>query len=196
MSRALIDKLLDEAYAVADDTWGRGVVDPAKQEVTVTRHNLAQAYKEAFAVEHNKEFPGMKNPFETDEVFYVAALKGLNALDKYLDRKNTLSNHKKPRTRNTIVFTQPNHIRGPYTVMKKAGVAHIQTALAALEKAPMSEGQIAGIENRIHKLHGETTAGTARLAYTLNHLKQSNIVNKFFTSLQYKRIQNKYGDWQ
>jgi len=194
MSKVLIDKLLDEAYKVANDAFGRGVVDKALQEVTVSRHNLAQAYKEAFAVEHNKEFPNMNNPFEDDTVFFEAALKGLNALDKHLLKRNTVSNYKKPRTRNTIVFTQPSHIRTPYTVMKKAGVEHLQKALATLKRAPLSEGQITGIENKIHKLHGETTAGTARLAYTLNHLKQSNMVNRFFTSLQYTRIQNKYGD--
>ena len=63
MAQAEVDKLLRRAYKFADDTWARKGLDKSVQQVTVTRGNLRNAFKEAFSKEHAKEFKRAKNPF-------------------------------------------------------------------------------------------------------------------------------------
>mgnify|MGYP000677946291 CR=1 FL=1 len=75
MAKARIDSLMKEALKVANDNWARSGVDKSKQIVTVTNHNLKQAFKEAFSKSHQKEFPGMHVPFENPEDVYKEAAK-------------------------------------------------------------------------------------------------------------------------
>ena len=58
MAKQNIDNLMKEAVKVASDTWARSGVDKSNQLVTVTDHNLREAFKEAFSKSHQKEFPG------------------------------------------------------------------------------------------------------------------------------------------
>jgi len=196
MSVASVNRLLDEAYRVTNDAFARSIVDKAMQEVTVTRHNLIEAFKEAFIKEHNKEFPGLASPFEEeDPVFRQAASAAFRELDAHLRSKRTAASHVRPKTRNTIVFSQPRTNAAPFRVLKLAGIDVIQSALAAKDRAPLTDKQQLSVSQGIQRLHKNTTVGIARLAYTLSFLDREGSIKHFFSSKQYARIENKYGDY-
>ena len=194
MSQALVDKLLKETLKVANDAFGRKGVDRAMQEVTVSRANLKNGFKEAFSKEHSKEFKGHSSPFTKDDpVFNDAAAAAFTALETHLNRSNTKSSLIR-KTSQSIVFSQPRYLRAPFTRMKRAGVKEINKRLKELNRAPLSKGQERSIEKGLERLHVETTAGMARLAYVLNRFEQNEITQKFFSSKQYSKLSQKYGD--
>jgi len=194
MSRANIDRLLKEAYAIADDNFARKGVDSSKQEVVVTRANLRNAFKEAFNKEHRKEFPDSHNPFEGDDsVFNKAASAAMKELRNYLERGGT-SGELRSGTRDKIVFHQNSAVQTPFTLLKSAGIKVLQRELAKHNKKPLSPQQQLEIRKGIERLHTNTTVGTARLAYVLKFMETDPKASAFFATRFYKSLADKYGE--
>ena len=199
MAQAEVDKLLKRAYKFANDTWARGGLDKSLQQVTVTRANLRNAFKEAFSKEHAKEFKRAKNPFMQDgkidnKPFDNAVDVAFKALEEHLEKERTLSNLNRPATKNKIVFDQPRALKTPFTTLKNAGIKQINKELKAKGKKQLSDRQKLAIKTGVERLHTDTTVGMARLAYTVEQLEKNSITAKFFQSKQYKNLVEKYGD--
>ena len=196
MSQALVNKLLEEALKVANDAYGRRAVDSATQKVMVSRANLRNGFKEAFSKEHREEFKGQTFPFtKEDNVFNKAADAAFKALIKHLEKPNTKSSLIR-QTSQSITFSQPKFYRSPFTAMKKAGIAVIDKELKEKGRSPLSTNQNQSVQRGLERLHVETTAGMARLAFTLDKFESNQFTQKFFKSSEFKKLQDKYGDVQ
>ena len=199
MSKTLVDKLLKEAYLVANDKWARSGIDKSKQQVRVSRTNLKNAFKEAFNKEHSEEFTNKEHPFlvgnKIDEIpFNKAADAAFLALRTYLDKPNTKGD-KVSYSSQQIIFSMPRTLKTPITNLKKAGINSLNSSLKALNKKPLSESQELGIQKGLERLHsGSTAVGTGRLFYVLNSFKEDPQSNKFLESSEYKSLTSKYGD--
>ncbi len=195
MAKARIDSLMAEALKVANDKWARSGVDKSKQIVTITNHNLREAFKEAFSKSHRKEFPDSKIPFENpDEVYKEAAKKARQALITHLENKRSKSNlHHKDG--NKVVFTSPRAFRTPFTKMKKAGIAYLNTQLKVRGKPELTDRQVQDINFGLQRLHQNVTVGLARLTKVLDLLEKDDLLgDKFKESKAMQTIQEKFGD--
>jgi hypothetical protein len=195
MAKARIDSLMKEALEVASDRWARSGVDKSKQIVTITNHNLKEAFKEAFSKSHQKEFPGMHVPFENPEdVYKKAAGAARTALLTHLENARSKSNlHHKDG--NKVVFTSDRTFRTPFTKMKQAGIKYINKELKAHGRPEMSEGQKQTVNMGMQRLHQNVTVGLARLTKVLDVLEGDDLIgSKFKESNLMNTIQDKFGD--
>ena len=194
MAKARIDSLMKEALEVANDKWARSGVDKSKQIVTITNHNLKEAFKEAFSKAHRKEFPGMEIPFENPEAIYKQAAKeARTALLTHLANSRSKSDlsHKDG---NKVVFTSDKTYRTPFTKMKKAGIKYINKELKKQGKPEMSEGQKQTVNMGMQRLHQNVTVGLARLTKVLDVLAGDDLIgSKFKDSELMKTLQKKFG---
>ena len=195
MAKARIDSLMKEALKVANDRWARSGVDKSKQIVTITNHNLKQAFKEAFSKAHQKEFPGMHVPFENAEDVYKKAAKAArDALLRHLENSRSKSQlHSKDG--NKVVFTSDKTYRTPFTKMKQAGISYINKELKKQGKPEMSEGQKQTVNMGMQRLHQNVTVGLARLTKVLDVLEGDKLIgSKFKESKLMNTLQEKFGD--
>lgn len=198
MSKALVDKLLQEAYTVANDRWARSGIDKSKQEVRVSRANLKNAFKDAFNDTHRKEFKELPHPFLTiegkiDETpFNLAADAAFESLKTYLGKSRQAS--LVSESSQQIIFSMPRTFKTPVTNLKNAGVDSLNKSLASLGRDKLSKSQTLDIAKGLERLHKDITVGTGRLFYTLNTFKEDPVGNKFLQSEQYKSLVDKYGD--
>ena len=199
MAQAEVDKLLKRAYKFANDTWARKGLDKSEQQVTITRANLRNAFKEAFSKEHAKEFKRAKNPFMQngkidDTPFNNAVDAAFKALLAHLKKDQTLSNLNRPATKDRIVFDQPRAVKTPFTILKNAGIKQINKELKARGKKQLSDRQKLALKTGVERLHTDTTVGMARLAYIFEQLGNNDFTAKFFESEEYDNLVEKYGD--
>ena len=195
MAKARIDSLMKEALEVASDKWARSGVDKSKQIVTITNHNLKEAFKEAFSKSHQKEFPGMHVPFENPEdVYKKAAKEARTALLNHLENSRSRSalHHKDG---NKVVFTSDKTYRTPFTKMKQAGIKYINKELKKHGRPEMSDAQKQTVNMGMQRLHQNVTVGLARLTKVLDVLEGDALVgSKFKESKLMSTIQEKFGD--
>ena len=172
MSRNLVNKLLEEAYIVANDKWARSGIDKSKQEVRVSRANLKNAFKEAFNTTHSKEFKGRPHPFLTPEgkidetAFNRAADAAFESLKTYLNRSKKAS--LVSESSQQIIFSMPRTFKTPVTNLKNAGIKSLNDSLTSLGRETLSKSQKLDIAKGLERLHKDITVGTGRLFYTLN----------------------------
>lgn len=183
MAKQNIDKLMEKAIKAATDSWARSGVDKSDQKVTVTNHNLREAFKEAFSKSHQKEFPGRDIPFsDPDAVFRKAGNEARKALIKHLQNKRTGSYLHGDTAAHKVVFTQTRAIKSPFRIMKKAGANYINKELKKVGAKPLSEGQHQDINLGMQRLHQGVTVGVARLKKVIDVFEQNELGEKFFSS--------------
>lgn len=194
MAKARIDSLMKEALKVASDKWARSGVDKSNQEVTVTNHNLKEAFKEAFSKAHQKEFPGMAVPFENPEAIYKQAAKeARTALLTHLANSRSRSDLQR-KDRNKVVFSSDKTYRTPFTKMKQAGIKYINKELKKQGRPEMSDAQKQTINMGMQRLHQNVTVGLARLTKVLDVLQGDDLIGpKFRDSELMSEIQRKFG---
>jgi len=195
MAKQNIDNLMKEAVKVASDTWARSGVDKSNQLVTVTDHNLREAFKEAFSKSHQKEFPGKEIPFsDPDAVFRKAGNAARKALIKHLKNPRTGSNLHKDTTKHKVVFTQGRAIRTPFRIMKQAGANYLNKELKEVGAKPLSDKQHQDINLGMQRLHQGVTVGVARLKKVIDMLEGDELGSKFFSSEIGITFVRKFGD--
>ena len=195
MAKQNIDNLMKEAVKVASDTWARSGVDKSKQLVTVTDHNLREAFKEAFSKSHQKEFPGKEIPFsDPDAVFRKAGNAAREALIEHLKNPRTGSSLHKDTAKHKVVFTQERAIRSPFRIMKQAGANYLNKELKKVGAKPLSDKQHQDINLGMQRLHQGVTVGVARLKKVIDMLEGAELGSKFFSSEIGITFVRKFGD--
>tara|TARA_Y100000114_G_scaffold155954_1_gene181502 strand:+ start:57 stop:1376 length:1320 start_codon:yes stop_codon:yes gene_type:complete len=195
MAKKHVDALMKKALDFASDKWARSGVDKSKQRVTVTRHNLKEAFKEAFSKQHAKEFDNAEIPFkEPDKVFAKAATGAKNELLKHLERAK-ISNLVTSDA-NKVVFDQSRTTKTPFTRMKKGGLKVLEAELKSVGGKPLSGDQKQTIQRGMQRLHqGEVTVGIARLKAVINFLEKDELIgDKFTDSKLLQTIEDKFGE--
>ena len=195
MAKQHVDALMKKALEFASDKWARSGVDKSKQRVTVTRHNLKEAFKEAFSKEHAKEFDNAEIPFKNpDQVFGRAAAGAKKELLKHLERAR-VSNLVTSDT-NKVVFDQSRTTKTPFTRLKKGGLKILEAELKSVGGKPLSGDQKQSIQRGMQRLHqGEVTVGIARLKAVINFLEKDEMIgDKFVNSELLTTIEQKFGE--